>query len=116
MAQTAHPTGHPTGATTPTPGTSLRSRLIRILDSDGRPHPLENTLALVTVVLGSLALATVFFRDLHIVSSWVGLAGIGTAGWGQYISATTGERFLLIIFGGAAAIGLGIGLAHGGLI
>lgn len=115
MAQTAHPTGHPSGAAPRTP-TSLRSRFMAVLDSDGRPHPLENALVLATFVLGSVALGTVFFRSLHVVSSWTGLAGIGTAGWGQYISATTGERFVLIIFGGAAAVGLGIGLAHGGLI
>jgi len=86
------------------------------LNTDGKPHPLENTLALVTAVLGAVAFATCWVHSLHVFSGWVGLAGVLTAGWAQYISATTAERFVIVIFGGASAVALGLSLAHGGLV
>ncbi|MFI7103886.1 hypothetical protein ACIBK8_31620 [Streptomyces sp. NPDC050161] len=89
--------------------------LLSLLNSDGKAHPVENTLAAVTVALGAIAVLTTLSPGLHLVSSWVGLIGIGTGLWGQFISSTTGERFLLIIGLGAAALGFYIGLAHGGL-
>ncbi|MFI9050562.1 hypothetical protein [Streptomyces sp. NPDC053427] len=89
--------------------------LISLLNSDGQAHPVENTLAIVTVVLGAIAAFATFSPGLHLLSSWVGLVGIGTGLWGQFISSTTGERFLLIIGLGASAFGFYLGLAHGGL-
>jgi hypothetical protein len=86
------------------------------LNSDGKPHPLENTLSMVVAVLGAVAFATCWVNQLHVLTAWVGLAGIVTAVWAQYISATTAERFVIVIFGGASAIGFGIALAHGGLV
>jgi hypothetical protein len=83
-------------------------------NTDGRPHPLENSLLAVTVVLGITAVATAGFHSLHPVSTWTGLAGILTGGWGQYISVTTAERFALIIGLGMAGLGFYLGMAHGG--
>ncbi|AZS73000.1 hypothetical protein DDE74_20330 [Streptomyces lydicus] len=88
---------------------------LSLLNSDGKDHPVENTFAIVTVVLGAIAIFTTLSPSLHLVSSWAGLLGIGTGLWGQFISSTTGERFLLIIGLGAAAVGFYLGLAHGGL-
>lgn len=85
------------------------------LNTDGHRHPKENTLAVLTVIFGGVAVFSLFWRDLHLLSSWSGLAGIATGLWGQFISVTTAERFVLVISLGAAAVGLGIGLAHGGL-
>ena len=87
----------------------------RLHAGDGKAHPLADTLAGVTLILAAIAIATCMFRSLHLVASWTGLAGIVTAAWGQYISATTKERFVLVCAGVAAAAGFGIGLAHGGL-
>ncbi|MEV3989672.1 hypothetical protein AB0J57_12285 [Streptomyces sp. NPDC049837] len=83
--------------------------------TDGKPHPLQDTLMAVTVVLGLLAFITAQFHNLHLISSWAGLVGILTGAYGQYISETTRERTLLIIGLGASAIGFGLGMAHGGL-
>ncbi|WP_377270383.1 hypothetical protein [Peterkaempfera sp. SMS 1(5)a] len=94
---------------------AVRRPMALTLNTDGRPHPMENALTALTVVLGLLAFITSFFHNLHLLTSWSGLAGIITGAWGQYVSATTAERFLLVIFLGASAVGLGIGLAHGGL-
>ncbi|AVH96484.1 MULTISPECIES: hypothetical protein [Streptomyces] len=83
--------------------------------TDGKPHPLQDTLVGVTLVLGVLAFVTAQFHSLHLLSSWAGLVGILTGGYGQFISATTRERFLLIVGLGASAIGFYLGMAHGGL-
>ncbi|MER5782852.1 hypothetical protein ABT104_14185 [Streptomyces mobaraensis] len=97
------------------PSRNPRSLINSVLNSDGKPHPRENTLAAATVVLGLLAIVSSAWSNLHLLSSWSGLVGILTGAWGQFISATTGERFLLIIGLGASAIGFFLGMAHGGL-
>jgi hypothetical protein len=89
------------------------------LDSDGEPHPRENAFTAAALLLGAVALLTGFLTqfevaDLHLAASWAGLVGVVVAGWGQYISVTVGERFLLIIGLGAAAFGLFLGMFHGG--
>ncbi|MGW8062116.1 hypothetical protein ACVV2G_07510 [Streptomyces ziwulingensis] len=86
-----------------------------LLATDGKPHPLQDTLLAVTLVLGVLALATAGFRGLHILTSWAGLLGVLTGGYGQFISVTTRERFGLVVGLGACALGLFFGINHGGL-
>ncbi|GAA1072987.1 hypothetical protein GCM10009665_79240 [Kitasatospora nipponensis] len=85
------------------------------LNTDGHAHPRENTLVGLTVVLGLVAFITSYWHNLHMLSSWTGLAGVITGLWGQFISATTAERFVVVIALALSAFGLGIGLAHGGL-
>ncbi|MEU3603938.1 hypothetical protein AB0E83_00480 [Streptomyces sp. NPDC035033] len=92
----------------PDPGHSLFA-------TDGKPHPLQDTLLAVTLVLGVLSFVTAQFHNLHLLSSWSGLIGILTGAYGQFISVTTRERFFLIIGLGAAAVGFYLGMAHGGL-
>ncbi|MFD5326177.1 hypothetical protein [Streptomyces sp. NPDC127092] len=92
----------------PDPGHSLFA-------TDGKPHPLQDTLVAVTLVLGLLSFVTGFFDNLHLLASWTGLVGILSGGYGQFISATTRERFLLIIGLGLAGVGFYLGMAHGGL-
>jgi hypothetical protein len=88
---------------------------LSFLNTDGRSHPVENRVAAATLLLGAVAALTAIVPDLHLISAWAGLAGIATGGWGQLISATTAERFLLIIGLGAAGVGFYLGMAHGGL-
>ncbi|MFJ1972689.1 hypothetical protein ACIO93_28870 [Streptomyces sp. NPDC087903] len=83
--------------------------------TDGRPHPLQDTLLVVTLVLGLTAVITAIFDSLHLVSSWAGLVGILIGAYGQWISETTRERFGLIVGLGASAVGFFLGMAHGGL-
>ena len=83
--------------------------------TDGKPHPLQDTLLAVTLVLGVLSFVTAQFHSLHLLSSWSGLIGILTGAYGQFISVTTRERFFLIIGLGASAVGFYLGMAHGGL-
>lgn len=83
--------------------------------TDGKPHPLQDTLMVVTLVLGTLALVTAQFHNLHLIASWSGLIGILTGAYGQFISVTTRERTFLIVGLGASAVGFFLGMARGGL-
>ncbi|MER5521820.1 hypothetical protein AB0N16_17330 [Streptomyces sp. NPDC051105] len=83
--------------------------------TDGKTHPLQDSLMAVTLALGLIAFITSFFHSLHLLSSWTGLIGIFTGLFGQWVSITTRERFGLILGLGAAGIGFFIGMAHGGL-
>jgi hypothetical protein len=85
--------------------------------TDGKPHPLQDTLLAVTLVLGLTAFLTAIIDDgLHVLSSWTGLVGILTGAYGQWISETTRERFGLILGLGASGVGFFLGMMHGGLI
>lgn len=86
-----------------------------LLATDDKPHPVQDTLLAVTLVLGALSFITAMFHHLHLLSSWAGLVGILTGAYGQFISETTRERFGLIVGLGASAIGFFLGMAHGGL-
>ena len=94
---------------------TIRQRYILTFNPDGKRHPVQERFTAVTLLLGMVAVATVFFPNLHLVSSWAGLAGIVVGLWSQFISATTGERLLTVIGLGASGIGFFIGMAHGGL-
>ncbi|AIV35391.1 hypothetical protein LMJ38_03000 [Streptomyces sp. R1] len=87
-----------------------------LLATDGKPHPLQDTLLAVTVVLAVLAVATASFRGLHVLTSWAGLLGVLTGGYGQYVSETTRERFGLVLALGVSAFGLFFGIYHGGFV
>lgn len=83
--------------------------------TDHKPHPVQDTLVAVTLVLGVVSFVTAMFHHLHLLSSWTGLVGILTGAFGQFISETTRERFGLILGLGASAVGFFLGMAHGGL-
>ncbi|MEU6943996.1 hypothetical protein [Streptomyces sp. NPDC046332] len=92
----------------PDPGHSL-------LATDGRAHPLQDTLVAVTLFLGVLSFITAQFHSLHVLASWAGLIGIMSGAFGQFISVTTRERFALIVGLGASAVGFYLGMFYGGL-
>ncbi|MFF4113904.1 hypothetical protein [Streptomyces sp. NPDC001714] len=83
--------------------------------TDGKTHPLQDSLMAATLALGLIAFITSFFPSLHLLSSWTGLIGLFTGLYGQWISITTRERFGLILGLGASGIGFFIGMANGGL-
>ncbi|MEE1788122.1 hypothetical protein PUR71_35255 [Streptomyces sp. SP17BM10] len=85
------------------------------LNTDGHPHPRENTLVALTALLGIVSFTTSFFYNLHVLTSWTGLLGIVTGFWGVFVSVTTAERFILMITLAASAVGFYLGVARGGL-
>lgn len=89
--------------------------VMSLLNSDGKAHPMENGLALSAAVLGLAAVISAIFPGLHLLSSWAGIAGVVVGGYAQFVSQTTGERFIAVIALGCAGLGLGLGIAHGGL-
>lgn len=85
------------------------------LGHDRRAHPRRHALALVTLLLGALAALAALSPGLHLVGSWAGLLALLVGAATYMVSATTAERFLLVLGCGAAGFGLLMGMAHGGL-
>ncbi len=79
-------------------------------------HPLENGLAVFTLVVGLVAFATGWMRSLHVVASWAGLAALLVGLYSQLISATRAERMVIVTGLVAAFVGLALGLAHGAFL
>ncbi|WP_236003437.1 hypothetical protein [Nonomuraea antri] len=96
------------------PSENERFRLT--LNSDGHPHPVENILAVATLVCGLVAFVATFFPAAHMISSWFGTLGFGVGLYSQYISATTPQRSLNIVGLVASFVGAALGIAHGGFL
>lgn len=84
------------------------------LNSDGRPHPVENTLAMITLVTGVAALALGFVVAQHLPAVLLGLIALFVGLYDQLISATREERVIIVAGLVAAFVGAGLGFAHGG--
>lgn len=97
------------------PLAALNLTAINRVQDDGKPHTRENALAAATAAFAIVAVVCAFFPRVHILGAWSGLAGVLTGLGGQMISSTTLERFALVISLGAAAVGLFINMANGGL-
>jgi hypothetical protein len=92
-----------------------RPHLPRVtLNSDGKRHPVQNSLAAFTLVAGIVAFATGLIVRAHLVATVLGAVGFGVGMYVQLISATREQRMLIVAGIIAAFVGLGLGLAHGG--
>jgi hypothetical protein len=115
MAHTIRRTGTATGSGG-TPGSAVGTHRPRLsLNSDGRAHPRENTLVALVVLFALVAGICAFFRDMHILGAWTGLAGVVTGLISQMFSATTGERAVTVLALGVSAVSLFMNMFHGGL-
>lgn len=85
------------------------------LNTDGRTHPMANTLALLAGCLAVVSAVSAWYPSTHLIGSWAGLAGLLAALWSQMISATTAERWINVSAMIVSGVGLLFGLAHGGL-
>jgi hypothetical protein len=101
-----------------------RGRLPRVtLNRDGQRHPLENALAVFTLLAGLVSFAAGFLARqggapvwAHVVASWVGMTALGIGLYSQLVSVTREERVLIVTGLIAAFVGLSLGLARGGLL
>jgi hypothetical protein len=99
-----------------------RPNPLRILNSDGQPHPVENVLAVAILVIGltSFVLGIVLRNvtgagsGLRVAATATGLIALAVGLYAQMVSATREQRVLIV--GGIIAgfVGLAIGLGQGG--
>ena len=95
---------------------------MRILDSDGQPHPVENAVAIGVLVDGLVSFVVgMILRNtanpgaaIHIVATATGLASLFVGLYAQMVSSTREQRVLIVTGIIAGFVGLALGLAHGG--
>ena len=84
------------------------------LNSDGRRHPVQNSLTAFTFIGGIIAFATGLIVADHAIAMILGGAAFVVGLYAQMISATREQRVLLMAGVIAAFIGMALGVAHGG--
>jgi len=84
------------------------------LNSDGRPHPVVNGLALFTLVVGIVAFALGLVVRAHFAATVLGIAGFAVGLAVQLNSATREQRVLIVTGIIAAFVGMALGIGHGG--
>ncbi len=96
------------------PAQSRRQASWLTLNGDGRPHPVENGLTLVTFVVGIVAFALGLIVRTHFPATVLGIVGFG-GGLAVQLSSSTREQRIVIMTGIIAAfVGLALGVGHGG--
>jgi hypothetical protein len=93
---------------------SARPRPHLTLNSDGQPHPLENSLSVFTLLTGVGSFAVGWVVSLHLLATVLGLASLVVGLYAQLISATRAERMVIVTGLVAAFVGAALGIAHGG--
>jgi hypothetical protein len=85
-----------------------------VLNSDGERHPVENALTAFTLAAGVAAFAIGWVVSQHLLASYLGAASLVVGLYAQLISATRGQRMLIVTGLVAAFVGFALALAHGG--
>ena len=93
---------------------SARPRPRVTLNSDGQRHPLENGLAVFTLVAGLIVFAVGWVVRLHAFATVLGIVTLLVGLYAQLISATREERMIIVTGLVAAFVGTALGFAHGG--
>jgi ammonia channel protein AmtB len=104
-------------------GTVDSGRRHNILNSDGQPHPVENILTIVTLVVGLVSFALgLVIRNAHtsaaviVIATATGLVSCLIGLYVQMISSTREQRVLIVTGIIAGFVGLAIGLSKGGFV
>ena len=104
-------------------GTVDSGRRHNILNSDGQPHPVQNILTIVTLVLGLVSFALgMVIRNAHtgaaviVIATATGLVSCLVGLYVQMISATREQRVLIVTGIIAGFVGLALGLSKGGFV
>ena len=103
---------------------ALRNReRTNILNSDGRPHPVQNMLTIFTLVVGLISFVLgMIVRNVHtgaaviIVATATGLVACLVGLYMQMVSSTREQRVLIVTGIIAGFVGLAIGLSKGGFV
>ena len=104
-------------------GTVESGRRHNILNSDGQPHPVQNILAIVTLVVGLVSFVLgLVIRNVHtsaaviVIATATGLVSCLIGLYVQMISATREQRVLIVTGIIAGFVGLAIGVSKGGFV
>ena len=92
-----------------------------ILNTDGQPHPVENILTVLTLLLGLVSFVLgMIIRNAHtgaaviITATVTGLIACLVGLYVQMISSTRNQRILIVTGIIAGFVGLALGLSKGG--
>jgi ammonia channel protein AmtB len=104
-------------------GTVDSGRRHNILNSDGQPHPVQNILTIVTLVVGLVSFVLgLVIRNAHtsaaviVIATATGLVSCLMGLYVQMISSTREQRILIVTGIIAGFVGLAIGLSKGGFV
>jgi ammonia channel protein AmtB len=104
-------------------GTVDSGRRHNILNSDGQPHPVQNILTIVTLVVGLVSFVLgLVIRNAHtsaaviVIATATGLVSCLIGLYVQMISSTREQRVLIVTGIIAGFVGLAIGLSKGGFV
>ena len=103
---------------------ALRNReRTNILNSDGRPHPVQNMLTIFTLVVGLISFVLgLIVRNVHtgaaviVLATATGLVACLVGLYVQMVSSTREQRVLIVTGIIAGFVGLAIGLSKGGFV
>jgi hypothetical protein len=96
-------------------GTSTQTRAPRLtLNSDGQRHTLLNAATVLTFFGGIVGFALGLVVGAHMPATIIGIAVFGVGMTAQLLSATREQRIFIVAGIIAAAVGAGLGIAHGG--
>jgi len=104
-------------------GTVETGRRHNILNSDGQPHPVENILAIFTLVVGLVSFVLgMIVRNVHtsaaviVITTATGLVSCLVGLYVQMISSTREQRIVIVTGIIAGFVGLALGLSQGGFV
>ena len=102
-------------------GTVRNGSRANILNSDGQPHPVQNVLTVLILILGLVSFVLgMIIRNAHtgaaviITATVTGLIACLVGLYVQMISATRNQRILIVTGIIAGFVGLALGLSKGG--
>ena len=94
-----------------------------ILNSDGQPHPVQNILTIITLVVGLVSFVLgLVVRNAHagaaviVITTATGLVACLVGLYVQMISATREQRILIVTGIIAGFVGLALGVSKGGFV
>jgi uncharacterized membrane protein len=94
-----------------------------ILNSDGRPHPVQNVLVITVLLIGLVSFVLgLIVRNahtgpaVHIIATATGLYALVMGLYLQLTSSTREQRVLIVTGIIAGFVGLAIGLSRGGFV
>jgi hypothetical protein len=99
-----------------------RPHPLQALNSDGKPHPVENVMTVLVLLIGLASFVVgMILRNaaapgpaMRIVATATGLFALGVGLYVQMVSATREQRVLIVTGMIAGFVGLAIGLGQGG--